>query len=253
MMDRLGRHFLRLGGAAVVLSTLLVASCKPKPGDSCKKLDGACTGEESALMCEHGKLAEASCKGPGGCQKSGTTVTCDDDIAESGDPCLVSETANYACTTDHAKALICEGGKFKLSTTCRGPKRCAVTHPGGSGVDVIDCDTSVAIRGEQCARPGLGACSSDFKQMLSCDNGVWASHRICRGQQGCQLLGLDQKTPACDESISQPGDPCGHEGSTACSTDQRTLLRCTGGQYTKASDCPRLGCHVASNGRPISG
>ena len=136
---------------------------------------------------------------------------------------------------------------------CRGTRRCSVGHAGRGGQDTVDCDYSLAVKGEPCEKPGLGACSTDYKQMLTCVNGAWAPHRVCRGPSGCTLLGFDHQTAACDESISQVGDPCGDPGAVSCSTDQRSLLRCLGGQYVRAVDCMRYGCHLTSSGRPTCG
>jgi hypothetical protein len=147
------------------------------------------------------------------------------------------------------KALVCEDGKFKVSMACRGTKRCSVGRAGSANQDSVECDYSLAVKGEPCLKPGLGACSTDYKQMLTCVNGAWAPHRICRGSNGCTLLGFEHQTPGCDESISQVGDPCGNPGNVVCATDQRSLLRCTGGSYQRFQDCPKYGCHVTANGR----
>jgi hypothetical protein len=213
--------------AAMLLTlALVIASCKPAPGGSCKE-QSLCVDSTHALICVDEKYVGMSCKGP--------------------DTCLVPETANYACSPDHMKALVCDSGKFKVSMACRGTRRCSIGH--GNNQDSVDCDYSLAVKGEPCLKPGLGACSTDYKQMLQCVNGAWAAHRVCRGPSGCTLLGLDHQTPACDEAFSQVGDPCGNPGNVVCSTDQKTLLRCTGGSYLKFQDCPKYGCHLTANNR----
>jgi hypothetical protein len=47
--------------------------------------------------------------------------------------------------------------------------------------------------------------------------------RYRRGQYGCLIKG---EGPSCDETVSQPGDPCGLHGQVVCATDGKTELVC---------------------------
>src|SRR5437867_2729578 len=108
----------------VVSGLIALAGCKPRAGSKCKVGQVVCEDAANVLACQGGVFVEAHCRGAGGCSKLGTKVTCDDSIAEEGDPCLDAESENRACSTDKKKSLLCEDGKFQTVQLCRGPKGC---------------------------------------------------------------------------------------------------------------------------------
>ena len=179
---------------------------------------------------------EAHCRGPGGCSKLGTKVTCDDSLAEDADLCLDVETENRACSTDRRRSLLCNGGTFKTVEMCRGAKGCQVHG------DSVTCDDHIAQKDDPCPNAATFACSPDFKTRLVCKDGKMQFDRFCRGQSGCREF--DQ---SCDESISEVGDPCGFSGMIGCSVDAKQELVCEGGRYVGRRPCKRGGCRVTAN------
>jgi hypothetical protein len=224
--------------AAVVFATgmVLLVGCKPKPGGSCKVGQVACEDPGSVLACQGGVFVEAHCRGPGGCAKVGSKVTCDDSLAEDGDACLQAESENRACSPDKKLSLLCEDGKFKTVQTCRGHNGCRITG------EIVTCDSHIAQKDDPCPKPGQSACTADFKTRLVCKDGRMAFDRNCRGLTGCR-----ESDFSCDESVSELGDPCGVAGMKACGTDQKNELVCQGGQYVVKRECKKLGCHVLAN------
>ena len=90
----------------------------------------------SELNCQNNKWAvESTCKGPNHCKVTGSTVNCDDDFADIGDPCKSSASdANYSCTMDKKTRIVCTANKFVPYDFCRGPKGC---HIEGN---IVYCD-----------------------------------------------------------------------------------------------------------------
>jgi hypothetical protein len=214
-----------------VAAALALSACKPHAGGKCQVGQAVCIDPQNVLACQGGVFIDAKCRGPGGCNKLGTKVSCDDQVAEENEACLESENDNRACSVDMKRTLQCTNGKFQLVQYCRGPKGCA---PRG---DSPICDNSVAEKDDVCTMNGQYACSADGKSRLACTNGKWAFDRICRGNKGCQ----PQKQFECDVSLSEVGDPCDIPGLRVCSDDQRSELQCGGGQFVKVRDC-RRGC-----------
>ena len=92
---------------------------------------------------------------------------------------------------------------------------------------VDECDDTTAARDDACARnpPFVYACSTDSTEALVCREGRFALWRACRGPDGCKVDGRDVH---CDTSLGDPGDPCAQQGSYACSTNGKAMLRCDG-------------------------
>jgi len=231
------RMYARLTAALiVVVSLFLGVGCKPKAGKKCQVGQVVCEDPANVLACQGGVFVEAHCRGPAGCTKLGTKVTCDDSIADEGDPCLDAESENRACSTNKKKSLLCDAGKFKAIQFCRGPKGCQIHG------EVVTCDSQVAEKADPCLKPGTFACSTDFKTRLICKEGKFQFDRFCRGNSGCRDFDF-----SCDESISEIGDPCGVPGMVGCSVDGKEELVCQGGQYIAQRQCRKHGCHVTAN------
>jgi hypothetical protein len=225
--------------SAVAATGLAIAACsKPKPGGKCDVGQAICENSSTVLACQGDVFVQASCHGPGGCTKLGTRVTCDDSIANEGDRCLESGSENRACSGDHATSLLCRGGKFTPVQVCHGPRGCEIKG------DFVTCDAKIADKGDLCAPAGSFACTTDKKSRLVCgQDGKFAFDRHCRGPTGCHDLDL-----ACDETVSELGDPCGVSGMFACNTEGTVRLVCSGGQYGTDQRCPK-GCNVLQGGR----
>jgi hypothetical protein len=71
---------------------------------------------KTRLLCKDGRYTvDRFCRGPKGCH--GTDVTCDEAVAEVGDPCTVSGI--IACSPDGSRELVCEGGAYAPGMTCK--------------------------------------------------------------------------------------------------------------------------------------
>jgi hypothetical protein len=141
----------------------------------------------------------------------------------------------YACSADKKRALLCKNGRFEPYLECRGKAGCALLG------QQVSCDTSVASKGDPCKVQGASACSVEQKEMLVCRDGKFVTYRYCRGQYGCYTKG---DAPACDETLSLEGDPCGLPGYVVCSVDKQSELICQGGTFVKSRACRKSGCSV---------
>jgi hypothetical protein len=228
-----------IAAAVAVLSLLALGGCnKPKPGDKCEVGQAVCLDPTDVMACQGGVFLEAHCRGPGGCSKLGSRISCDDSIADEGEACLEASVDNRACSSDKKTSLLCAGGKFKAVQSCRGPNGCLIKS------DQVTCDSKLAQKGDLCTSPGTFACTPDLKARLVCKELKFAFDRYCKGPSGCHELDL-----ACDEAISDVGDPCGVSGVFACNPDGTMELQCQGGQYVKDHRCPKSGCRVLPQGR----
>jgi hypothetical protein len=113
--------------------------------DPCEGTDDACaTNHKAELMCVAGKYeVRATCKGPDGCTVSpasggASTLSCDDHIADVGDPCF--DTERTACAADHKSLLTCTAQKFVVERACKGPKGCTMTKDIGGKTMTVACD-----------------------------------------------------------------------------------------------------------------
>ena len=224
-----------------VTALALAAGCnKPRPGGKCEVGQAICEDTANVIACQGDVFVEARCRGPGGCSKLGSRITCDDSIADDGEVCLESGSDNRACSSDHKTSLFCAAGKFKAVQTCRGPKGCQIKG------DSVTCDSRLAEKGDLCTSAGSFACTPDKKARVVCKGGQFAFDRYCRGPTACHEIDL-----ACDETVSDVGDPCGVSGMFACSSDGSARLVCQGGQYEKDQSCPKSGCALTPQGRIV--
>ena len=219
--------------ALLSCALLFLAGCnKPKLGGKCDVGQALCEGAGTVLACRGGVFVEAQCHGPSGCAKSGARVTCDDSVADVGLACLEGDTDNRACATDKKTSLVCDHGKFKSVQICRGANGCQIHD------DTVTCDTSRALKGDACTTQGAFACAPDMKARVVCNNGAFVTDRTCKGATGCHAADY-----ACDETVSDVGDPCGISGMAACSSDGWTELLCQSGAYFANRSCKK-GCKV---------
>jgi hypothetical protein len=122
-------------------------SCDATLGDAndpCDIEDDACsTDHKSELRCQAGRFAVlASCKGPDGCtltpasKGKGYTLSCDDHVADVGDPCFDADRT--ACSSDKKSLLTCTAQRFVVHHACR--RGCRVKKLVGTGNTELDCE-----------------------------------------------------------------------------------------------------------------
>lgn len=221
-------------------ATLATAGCK-KAGGSCTGNAQVCADKSDALLCKGGSFVPVACKGPLACSKYQDHVNCDTTVGSAGDNCM-GEDDEYACSPDKKHAVVCKGGKFVPYLECRGGNGCTMDGR------IVNCDLTLSEPGDPCKKEDVLACSDDAKQMLVCRLGKFQSYRFCRGQFGCTAK---PEGPACDESLSQIGDPCGVAGQIVCSTDGTTELICQGTTYAKSRTCKTDCKIVTTSGRHV--
>lgn len=231
----------RLFTSSIFALVLVAAACKKEEGGACKTNDQVCADKEHALVCRTGKFVTVACPGPLACSRFENHVNCDTSIGNPGDPCM-GEEDEYACSTDKKQLVVCKKGQFETWLQCRGPRGCAMEGK------IPNCDISLAAKGDPCKKPESFACADDGKQMLICKLGRFETFRYCRGANGCVA---QPEGPACDESLSLLGDPCGTPGQIGCSTDGKMELICQGGVFMKSRAC-KNGCTIATKtGRSV--
>jgi hypothetical protein len=143
------------------------------------------TDHKKELLCKDGKFATVStCKGPKSCAIQGETVQCDDSMADVGDPCREEAgDANYGCTLDRKWEIVCKGGKFENSNSCRGVKGCWVDG------NTVHCDLTFAREGDICRPVDNLSCGEDAKSEMKCSPQMkWVKRRDCK-RAGCKIKG----------------------------------------------------------------
>lgn len=164
------------------------------PGDNCMgEFDEfACsTDKKQAVVCKNGKFeTHLQCRGPGGCVMAGRSPNCDLSLAAKGDPCKMSKTDTYACSTDGTQVLGCRNGKFDTFRFCRGANGCTV-----SGQEGPLCDESLSQINDPCTTPGQIGCSTDGKTELVCQGGVFMRSRSCK--TSCTIVTKNGRSVDC--------------------------------------------------------
>jgi hypothetical protein len=234
--------------AIVGVAALGACHARPAAGEKCP-VNGqlVCAAADRALVCDSNAWVPVPCKGPRGCGRpagAGAIEQCDDTLGAQGERCPSGPPLDYACTGDHADALVCREGRFDLWRHCRGPRGCEVGPAvGGSGVrsadashDVADgagvadgrsvrCDTSAGAPGDPCERRGSYACSTDAKTMLVCTGASLVAASSCRGPDGCHVDAATSKVD-CDDTVAEVGDPCDEPRRITCAADHKSELVC---------------------------
>ena len=154
--------------------------------------------------------------------------------AKPGGRCSGSQTA---CEDPHT-GLFCLDGKY-TEMTCNGPDGCVT-----SGKQV-DCDNTIAAKGDGCSEPEDLACTADKKGELRCRGGHFVVASTCRGPTGCFFTGNKLH---CDTDVADSNDPCEEKDDLACSVDKKALFKCDGQKYDMESSCrgPK-GCSIDGN------
>ncbi len=155
-----------------------------EPGDVCNLADDVVCGSDkkSMLECKQNHWTRASnCLGQNGCVLVGKTVKCDNTIAELGDACTHPE--DYACSPDKKVELVCKGGKYTVSATCRGPKGCSLV------AKQISCDDTRAVLNDACGKDQTYTCDMEGKSILVCRSGHYVVDEACKGKLNCRVLG----------------------------------------------------------------
>ena len=210
-----------------------LAACKPKPGESCTAGRMACIDPNTGVFCgKDGKFATMSCSG--GCSVSGSTLTCNNDVAAEKDGCAVVDDA--ACTKDAKSALQCGAdNKFAIVETCKGPRGCAISG------DKVSCDNDTSDIGDPCRVAGDYACTPDKGLALRCDDHKMAPLNTCRGPKACRVFELPQENRidfVCDDSLAQEGDACDTNGEEACGMDHKSIFVCKSNKFAAPRPCP---------------
>lgn len=103
-------------------------------GDPCvKEGAAACTEDKGQMItCRAGRFeAHRYCRGQLGCVLKPEGPSCDESLSEIGDPCGLS--GQIVCATDGKTELICQGGAFMKTRTCKTACKIA----SGSGRSVL--------------------------------------------------------------------------------------------------------------------
>jgi hypothetical protein len=220
------------------LGLVLAAGCEKRAvGESCSAGQLACLDSHTGLFCAAGHLATMSCLGPMGCQKLGKDdVACDNPVAKVGDGC--NQVKDTACSADRTQALVCTGDKFVLAQPCKGPRGCTTSG------ETVYCDNALAEPGDPCVEEGDDACKMDRSAFMKCAQGKFQITSTCRGPRKCSVTEKPEENKEhfeCDDSLSEPGDPCEEEGEQSCSLDRKALHACKAHKVTVDRPCPGPG------------
>ena len=229
----LGKLAATAATTTALLSVLAMTAsgCKAKLGGSCD-VDGraVCQDKAQALVCVDKKWETLACRGAKGCAETDGRSACDEDLARDGEVC---NRSGDTCGDDKKSLLHCEKNHWKLTEVCGGPKGCAI-----SGA-TANCDSTQAKEGDVCMRAETHACGVDKHTHLACRGGKFVAVSKCRGPKACRFVAdkID-----CDDSLGMLGDPCSASAgsgatSYACSTDERSLLKCKDGKLVTDEAC----------------
>lgn len=150
--------------------------------------DFVCTADKKRMLeCRQGHwVAAQSCLGDRGCTADDKKVVCDNSLANADDAC--NEENDFACSIDKTKALVCRGGKFVVTSQCKGKNGCRLSGDRSSGLKV-DCDDSIANAGDPCDKENNFACAQDQQTILKCVGKQFVSDERCNPKQRCDIRG----------------------------------------------------------------
>ena len=131
--------------------------------------------------------------------------------AKPGGRCSANQTA---CEDPHT-GLFCLDGKF-TEMTCGGPDGCVAAGKQ------VDCDNTIANKGDGCSESEDLACTADKKGELRCRGNHFIVASTCRGPTGCFFTGNKLH---CDTDVADSNDPCEEKDDLACSVRQEGPLQ----------------------------
>ena len=244
-MSRTPRQQAAIAAGAAALATVVFyvgATYLNRPrvmvvGESCGEVGGSCRDRASELACVGGVRILRNCRGPSGCRESGPLLTCDQSVANEGDPCD-RQTAQLGCTADGTAMLTCDRGEMRASAACLGELGCHIQSPTS-----VACDQSRARPDSACSEAGAYMLAPSTAPSSS---GATAAARrssidVCRGPAGCDKL-------RCDRLLPTVGDPCPGPG-TDCTADKQWRLLCENGAWKRDEPCRGAsGCAVSADG-----
>ncbi len=102
--------------------------------DPCRSQGAVACSEDQKqmLVCRDGKFEiYRYCRGQYGCFNKGDAPSCDETLSLAGDPCGIP--GQVVCATDGKTELVCQGGVFTKSITCK--TSCTVTNRPGRPID----------------------------------------------------------------------------------------------------------------------
>ena len=201
-------------------------------GSPCSGKVGLCKDDSHALICNEGKYALASCRGPQGCKVAGKEMTCDSSLNSEDDTCPAVWEGTGSCRGT-GKWVSCQDGHYTV-LDCRGKKGCQQTGKTST------CDQSVVDEGDACSEDDTASCSESASEQLTCKKGKMGSPIPCRGPLKCHVSD-DGKKNLCDQSLVKEGDACTGDGG-ACSLDGGATMHCTNGKYVASHVCRGGGC-----------
>ncbi len=231
-------HLAARVAALVVLGLVVFTGCgKKEAGGSCSIGQVACLEAHTGLFCVAGHFATMTCLGPTGCQALAQgDVACDNPVAKIGDGC--NQVKDAACSADRTMALVCTGEKFVLAQPCKGPRGCTTAG------ETVYCDNALAEPGDLCTEEGDAACKADHTSFMKCVQGKFQVTNACHGPKRCTVTEKPEENKEhfeCDDSISEPGDPCEEEGEESCGADHKSSNVCKAHKITLGKPCPGPG------------
>src|SRR5262249_11295428 len=153
-------------------------------GDACVgENDLSCTPDARAeLRCKRGHFVVAStCRGPTGCYFTTNKLHCDTDLADLPDPC--EDADDLACALNGKALYKCDGSKYSVESTCRGPGGCSVNGT------VVKCDHHIAELGDPCHVDGNFACTPKTDSLLVCKGHKFETEKRCKGPCSFEVKG----------------------------------------------------------------
>jgi hypothetical protein len=101
-----------------LLAALLLPSCGPTTGASCKGGGYVCSDDKEALECRGGAWRALPCRGPMGCVELEGSIRCDMSLNKEGDACAASAEGRGLCSADGKSLLECRMGALVAVRSC---------------------------------------------------------------------------------------------------------------------------------------
>lgn len=118
-------------GCSLLGRTVSCDTSVAEKGDPCK-VQGAvacAVDQKHMLVCRDGAFAlHRYCRGQYGCQTKGDAPTCDETLSLEQDPCGIP--GQVVCAVDGKSELVCQGGVFVRSRSCKKTGCVVTSRPG---------------------------------------------------------------------------------------------------------------------------